>query len=233
MLKVSLIGTPAQVIAATRTHWQSLGRDTAVLDALEANLSPPSSLRYARVGDIELFAHTNDSPALVDLYAPEAEASLWQAPLASAATTTVQATRGELTLPAMDGAAIVRPLTPRYVLAGFGLPPEGPGEDYPEPDEWVQPTGAHDAYSLGAIVKWGNRWVSLIPDNPHEPGISSWREVVAEGAIPAWVQPTGAQDAYPAGARVTRNGRIWLNSHGDGNVWVPGEYGWTDEGPAE
>ena len=226
MIKVSLIGTPAQVIAATRTHWQSLDLDTAVLDELEANLSPPSSLRYARVGDIELFGHTNDSPAIVDLYVPDDEVSLWQAPLASAETTTVQATRGELTLPAMEGAAIVRPLTPRYVLAGFDLPPEGPGEDYPEPDEWVPPLGAHDAYELGAIVKWGNRWVSLTPDNVWAPGVSGWREVVAEGAVAAWIQPTSAQDAYGLGDIVTHNGQTWESTNA-ANVWEPGVFGWV------
>ena len=231
--KISLVATPEAAVAAVRTHWQSLGLGVALIDALETGLSLNGTLAYARAGNVELFGHTNDVPQLVDLYVPDDDADLWRAPLASAATMTVQATRGELTLPAMEGAAIARPLTPRYVLAGFALPVELPNGDSPTPGVWVQPLGAHDAYSLGAIVKWGNRWVSLIPGNPHEPGISSWREVVPEGAIPAWVQPTGAHDAYPMGARVTHNGRIWesLNS---ANVWEPSAAVptlWADEGP--
>ena len=230
MIKVSLVGTPTQVIAATRTHWQSLGRDTATLDALEDSLAEFGTLAYARMGDIELFGHTNDSPAIVDLYVPDDELSLWQAPLASAATTTVQATRGELTLPAMEGAAIVRPQHPRYVLAGHVLPPESPNGDYPESEVWLQPQGAHDAYATGAIVQHGeSRWVNLTPANVWEPGVSGWREVVAVGEIPAWVQPTGAHDAYEASARVTHNGKTWSNTHGNGNLWEPGVFGWGEE----
>ena len=45
---------------------------------------------------------------------------------------------------------------------------------------------------------------------------------------PAWVQPIGASDAYAAGAKVSHNGKHWENTHGDGNVWEPGVYGWTE-----
>jgi len=38
-------------------------------------------------------------------------------------------------------------------------------------DPWVQPTGAHDAYPLGAIVTHnGKTWESLIANNVWEPG---------------------------------------------------------------
>lgn len=54
-------------------------------------------------------------------------------------------------------------------------------------DPWVQPTGAHDAYSLGITVTHGGKtWESLTPTNVWEPGVSGWREQVAEG-YPAWV----------------------------------------------
>lgn len=64
--------------------------------------------------------------------------------------------------------------------------------------------------------------------------------IVREGAVdasapPAWVQPTGSQDAYPAQdvrgnpARVTHNGQSWVNTHGNGNIWAPGAFGWTQE----
>lgn len=42
-----------------------------------------------------------------------------------------------------------------------------------------------------------------------------------------WVQPTGAHDAYAADAVVLYNDQVWRNVHGDGNVWVPGEFGWA------
>lgn len=45
---------------------------------------------------------------------------------------------------------------------------------------------------------------------------------------PGWIQPLGAHDAYPAGAKVTHKGKHWNNSHGDGNIWEPGVFGWTE-----
>jgi|GEM_PF-2613846 len=53
---------------------------------------------------------------------------------------------------------------------------------------------------------------------------------------PLWIQPTGAHDAYPATdaagrpTRVEHNGRNWQNAHGNGNIWEPGSFGWTDLG---
>lgn len=55
-----------------------------------------------------------------------------------------------------------------------------------------------------------------------------------QGDTPAWIQPTGAQDAYPAknvrgeDTKVTHNGKTWLNTHGNGNIWAPGSFGWTE-----
>ena len=46
---------------------------------------------------------------------------------------------------------------------------------------------------------------------------------------PPWQQPTGAHDAYPAGAVVTHNGATWANTHGNGNVWEPGDFGWAEQ----
>ena len=50
-------------------------------------------------------------------------------------------------------------------------------------DPWVQPTGAHDAYSLGITVTHGGKtWESLADNNVWEPGVigteSLWKEVV-------------------------------------------------------
>ena len=45
---------------------------------------------------------------------------------------------------------------------------------------------------------------------------------------PEWSQPLGAHDAYAKGAKVTHGGKRWV-SDVDGNVWVPGAYGWTEQ----
>lgn len=43
--------------------------------------------------------------------------------------------------------------------------------------EWVQPTGAHDAYAVDARVSHkGKKWVSLVAVNVWEPGVANWRE---------------------------------------------------------
>lgn len=46
------------------------------------------------------------------------------------------------------------------------------------PEEWVQPTGAHDAYALAAVVAHnGKTWESTVKDNVWEPGVYGWKEV--------------------------------------------------------
>jgi hypothetical protein len=41
--------------------------------------------------------------------------------------------------------------------------------------EWVQPTGAQDAYALVAIVTHnGQTWISTVADNVWEPGVYGW-----------------------------------------------------------
>ena len=65
--------------------------------------------------------------------------------------------------------------------------PENPTPDEPQPEpepedeypEWVQPTGAHDAYAQGAKVSHnGKKWTSDIPNNTYEPGVYGWTEVI-------------------------------------------------------
>lgn len=47
-------------------------------------------------------------------------------------------------------------------------------EEYPE---WVQPTGAHDAYAKGAKVSHnGKKWISTADANVWEPGVFGWDE---------------------------------------------------------
>ena len=102
------------------------------------------------------------------------------------------------------------------------------------PALWSQPTGAHDAYLPGAVAldASGDRWrndlgtANVWPlDNLH----AKWTNLDAPDPVgpQPWVQPTGSSDAYPAGATVTHNGQTWDNSHGDGNVWEPGVFGWV------
>ena len=49
------------------------------------------------------------------------------------------------------------------------------------PKEWVQPTGAHDAYALGVVAAhMGKTWESTIENNVWEPGVYGWKEVQAK-----------------------------------------------------
>jgi hypothetical protein len=44
--------------------------------------------------------------------------------------------------------------------------------------QWVQPTGAHDAYALGAQVTHnGKNWESTVDANVWEPGVFGWVEI--------------------------------------------------------
>lgn len=44
--------------------------------------------------------------------------------------------------------------------------------------EWVQPTGAHDAYNKGDKVSHnGKHWVSTMDANVYEPSVYGWDEV--------------------------------------------------------
>lgn len=61
--------------------------------------------------------------------------------------------------------------------------PENPNPDEPQPSEeypeWVQPTGAHDAYEQGAKVSHnGKKWTSDVGGNVWEPGVYGWTEVI-------------------------------------------------------
>lgn len=51
-----------------------------------------------------------------------------------------------------------------------------PAEEWPE---WVQPTGAHDAYKAGDKVSHGGKhWVSIVDNNVWEPGVYGWTEII-------------------------------------------------------
>ena len=56
-----------------------------------------------------------------------------------------------------------------------------PADEWPE---WIQPTGAHNAYAKGAKVTHGGKtWISMVDNNVWEPGAAGigptiWKEVV-------------------------------------------------------
>jgi hypothetical protein len=53
-------------------------------------------------------------------------------------------------------------------------------EEGEAPADWVQPTGAHDAYSEGDLVTYGGQvWQSTAPANVWEPGVYGWVVVAA------------------------------------------------------
>lgn len=50
-----------------------------------------------------------------------------------------------------------------------------PGDEWPE---WIQPTGAHNAYAKDAKCSHnGKHWISDIDNNVYEPGVYGWTEV--------------------------------------------------------
>jgi hypothetical protein len=163
----------------------------------------------------------------MNMSVPDDELSLWQVSLTSPDTSEIEATRGTLVVPTLNGVSIVIPKTPRFDISGDEAPPiDEEAPDYPAPPDWVQPLGAHDAYALGDLVTHDEQtWVSTIDANVWEPGVSSWRPTVESGPAP-WVQPTGAHDAYALGDIVTHNGQTWVSTT-PANVWEPGVFGWV------
>lgn len=95
-----------------------------------------------------------------------------------------------------------------------------------EAGERTSHCGVFDEQADGTLVK-DRQW------HIDRFGIVRETDPVPDDVIPDWVQPTGAQDAYPAmdvfGAvsKVKHNGLIWENTHGAGNTWEPGAFGWV------
>ena len=98
----------------------------------------------------------------------------------------------------------------------------------------------HD-YIKGERVRYNGLLYRLIPETHHSqadwppdltPAIWARVDDPAE-EWPEWVQPLGAEDAYKAGDKVSHNGKHWVNTYGDGNVWEPGVFGWTEQQDAE
>ena len=115
---------------------------------------PASSLTVFTDGDIHLGVrtYTDGRPAWVGLVRPGG--GVW-----------VEQVR-------VESLAHLGELLPKYDPTDENAAPAYPA--------WVQPTGAHDAYALGAKVTHnGKTWESTADANVWEPGVSQWREVVA------------------------------------------------------
>lgn len=113
---------------------------------------------------------------------------------------------------------------------------------------WVQPLGAHDAYTAGEYMRWGKDgeaagvWQCLFDSVVHTPGDrpEAWLawgagagamavpepEGDAGDGIPAWVAWDGDNASlHQVGDVVTHGGRTWVAIAGD-NHWEPGVFGW-------
>lgn len=116
------------------------------------------------------------------------------------------------------------------------------------PAEFIQPTGAHDAYSMNERVMYeGVVWISTTDGNVWTPDVyeSGWvrenppvdpepeepaypdESEPTEPDVPAFAQPTGGHNAYSIGELVLFEGQVWRSTM-DGNVWSPAGYpqGW-------
>lgn len=90
-------------------------------------------------------------------------------------------------------------------------------------------------YVEGERVRHGGLLYRLIPEKHHSqadwpPDLTPaiWARVDDPGEEwPEWRQPL-PEEAYKAGAKVSHEGKHWINTHGDGNVWEPGVYGWEE-----
>jgi hypothetical protein len=95
--------------------------------------------------------------------------------------------------------------------------------------DWVQPTGAHDAYALDDLVSWvGRVWRSLMNANVEEPGVlGTWRD---QSDPPMWVVPVGSIGLWQTGDICEHVGKVWVSTM-DNNHWEPGVFGWNEVVP--
>lgn len=91
--------------------------------------------------------------------------------------------------------------------------------------EWVQPTGAHDAYPMGyKVVKDDITWESLIPANVTVPGSDPrwWKDLTTVVDPNAWDQN---YKSYGVGDIVTYEGKSYscLQAHTSQPGWSPAD----------
>jgi len=128
--------------------------------------------------------------------------------------------------------------TSQWHLDRFGIVRESapvPNDIVPE---WVQPTGAQDAYPLmdvfglpTLVMYLGDEWANDSDVNTQVPGVFGWTnqtEPTSGGTLPAWTAWTSGlnADLYQVGDQVTHNGSDWEATLGN-NYWEPGSgTGW-------
>lgn len=95
-----------------------------------------------------------------------------------------------------------------------------------EPGERTSHGGVYEEQPDGTLVpvtRWHIDRFGIVRDGA----------LLPDDQVPDWVQPLGAQDAYPLNdvrgdpTVVQHDGQLWRNTHGNGNVWAPGVFGWA------
>lgn len=91
--------------------------------------------------------------------------------------------------------------------------------------DWVQPTGAQDAYALNTLVTHSGRtWKSLKAANADQPGVvGTWRD---QSSPPLWVQPAGSVGLWQNNDLAFYNGQTWRCTSNN-NSFAPGVFGWV------
>lgn len=94
--------------------------------------------------------------------------------------------------------------------------------------DWTQPTGAYDAYSLGAVVSYnGTTYRSTIPANVWAPDAypAGWEVITDHEPTPQPDAPdwSGSSVSYAVGDLVTYNGVVYsvLQDHTSQAGWTP------------
>lgn len=239
--------TPATAFAAIEAHFVSLGLDETVITEAAARMTQGVPTEHCSLPLDEsnrLIGFSNRSPSgnvwLTNLAVDGPDQAVWesrlQAPLASAATTTINATRGDIEVPTLDGCLIVRPKSLVYDIDGLeGGNADELEPDYPVPEPWEQLTPgvpteypfSPDGYPLGWVTRIDDvRYVQegtlaqLPTGNFNVPGTvgSLWRAVTAGGGLDPW--DIGA--LYQVGDEVSHNGEDWRNRRGNNAANTPG-----------
>ena len=132
----------------------------------------------------------------------------------------------------IDIPAQVAEISAAYLNARDGIPPDiGQASDWPA---YRQPTGAHDAYPAGRVIRWtdGRLYRAVRSGVAHSPAEypADWTDVTAEltGVDPPetpTAEPWSASASYAVGDLVSRGGVVYrcLIAHGAeyAGTWGP------------
>ena len=86
--------------------------------------------------------------------------------------------------------------------------------------DWVQPTGAHDAYPIDAKVLYNSKtWQSTIPANVWAPGVTGWTNITPVPPTSDWGYPV----VYKVNDLVVYLGSTYkcLQAHTSNVAWTP------------